>query len=218
MTLTKHRREKSATKTRSSARPSAQQETERQGVRPGTAIERIRRTRLSPTSAELLQLQREIGNRAVGRMVARSVRRQQEAGEERQQEAGEETEEPMQCGPAPPQLVPLAKALIAYGKDHNKPAWVKDMSEFLETGELPVRSLHANIMRQPQFLGRAVARLKRGYMVRVLYKRGPWLRVEYQAKEGWIHRNRLFPIIIRLRPGATGSGTTRGEAEIGGRG
>jgi hypothetical protein len=112
----------------------------------------------------------------------------------------------------------LAKALIEYGKERKRPGLVRDMTDFIATGELPVISLRAAIMRTPRFLGRTVAPLRRGNKVRVLDTKGSWLRVEFKGKEGWLHRNRLFPPIIRLRSGATGSGTTRGEAETGRRG
>jgi hypothetical protein len=42
--------------------------------------------------------------------------------------------------------------------------------------------------------------------------------VSYQGQQGWVHENRVTDKVIKLSSGETGSGTTRGEAELAGRG
>ena len=73
-------------------------------------------------------------------------------------------------------------------------------------------------MAQPEFLAASLIEVGRGAPIKVLYAHGSWLRVQYRGREGWMHRNRLIPKIIRLSSGDTGTGTSRGEMEIGGRG
>lgn len=83
---------------------------------------------------------------------------------------------------------------------------------------LSVRSLNAAMMAKPQFLGSSVASLRRGEKVKMLRAEGAWYLVSSNGREGWIHSNRVTEQIIRMRTGDTGSGTSRGEAELAGRG
>jgi hypothetical protein len=83
---------------------------------------------------------------------------------------------------------------------------------------LSVRALRARIMRSPRFFGPSVARLRRGARVKVLRVKGAWYQVRYGAKRGWIHKNRVSKKKIELTSGRTGGGSTRGEAELAGRG
>jgi hypothetical protein len=83
---------------------------------------------------------------------------------------------------------------------------------------LSVRALQARLMSQPQFLGTSVATLRRGAQVNLVKTNGSWYLVSYQGQQGWLHENRVTDKTIKLSSGETGSGTTRGEAELAGRG
>lgn len=83
---------------------------------------------------------------------------------------------------------------------------------------LSVRALSTRIMAKPQFLGVSVSALRRGEKVKMVRAEGSWYLVQYEGKEGWIHANRVSEKIIQMRSGDTGSGTSRGEAELAGRG
>jgi len=84
--------------------------------------------------------------------------------------------------------------------------------------QLSVRSLSARMMAKPQFLGASVASLRRGEKVKMVRAEGSWYLVSSEGREGWIHANRVSEKIIQMRAGDTGSGTSRGEAELAGRG
>ncbi|MDY0003670.1 MAG: SH3 domain-containing protein [Polyangia bacterium] len=98
---------------------------------------------------------------------------------------------------------------LSLGLVHSAPAPGKELS---------VRALSVNLMAKPQFLGASVASLRRGEKVKMIRAEGAWYLVSYEGKEGWLHSNRLSEKIIQLRAGDTGSGTSRGEAELAGRG
>ena len=83
---------------------------------------------------------------------------------------------------------------------------------------LSVRALQARMMAALQFLGSSVSTLKRGAQVTVVKTSGSWYLVSYQGQQGWVHENRVTDKVIKLSSGETGSGTTRGEAELAGRG
>lgn len=83
---------------------------------------------------------------------------------------------------------------------------------------LQVHSLKARLMRTPEFLGASVLTVHRGARVKILGWKGSWYRVRYRGREGWIHKNRIIKRRIRMSPGPTGSGTSRGEAELSARG
>ncbi len=83
---------------------------------------------------------------------------------------------------------------------------------------LTVRALSAQLMQSPQFFGPSVMNLKRGARVTVIRTQGPWYMVQADGRQGWIHKNRVSDQEIKLESGRTGEGTTRGEAELAGRG
>jgi hypothetical protein len=78
----KHGTEKPVTQERRSQVRNQEQETRRQGVTTETALQRVRQTPRSPSPAELLQLQRAVGNRAVGRLVGDLARTPEETLDE----------------------------------------------------------------------------------------------------------------------------------------
>lgn len=83
---------------------------------------------------------------------------------------------------------------------------------------LSVRSLKARLMASPQFLGSTVITMRRGARVKVIETKGSWIKVSYRGRTGWVHKNRITKKVIKLSSGDTGSGTSRGEAELAGRG
>ena len=177
------------------------------GADKGKALVQPVRVGRSLAGRDVLFLQRSVGNQAVGRLVAPPVQR----------DSNESTKQKT-TSPLPPNLLSHAQTLIQDAKRNNKPKIVKDMTEFIKTGILPVLEVKARIMAQPQFLAASIIEVHRGARIKVLYSKGSWLRVQYRGREGWMHRNRLIPKIIHISSGNTGSGTARGEAEFGGRG
>ena len=83
---------------------------------------------------------------------------------------------------------------------------------------LSVRALKARLMASPQFLGASVTTMRRGARVKVIQSKGSWIEVNYRGRTGWVHQNRITQKVIKLSSGGTGSGTSRGEAELAGRG
>jgi len=83
---------------------------------------------------------------------------------------------------------------------------------------LSIRSLNAKLMAKPQFLGPSVASLRRGHRVTMVKAQGSWYLVSFRGRQGWVHRNRVTKKVIKLKSGDTGTGTSRGEAELAGRG
>lgn len=81
-----------------------------------------------------------------------------------------------------------------------------------------MHALKAHLMRTPEFLGAIIIKILRGARVKVLGWKGSWYLVRYRGRTGWIHKNRIRKKTIRLSSGGTGSGTSRGEAELSGRG
>jgi hypothetical protein len=81
-----------------------------------------------------------------------------------------------------------------------------------------VRALKARLMRQPRFFGPTVARLRRGAKVQIVRVKGSWYQVRYGSKRGWVHKNRVSTKVIKLTSARTGGGSSRGEAELAGRG
>ncbi|MHB1317615.1 MAG: SH3 domain-containing protein [Anaerolineae bacterium] len=123
------------------------------------------------------------------------------------------------ASPLPAQLRRIALDLIEQGRSSRSAEAEQVGRTFLATGQLAVRALRAGIMAKPQFLGRRVAMLRRGQKVTVLDRVGAWYRVRTDSGAGgWMHGNRLIPRIVRLRPGDTGTGNTRGEWETSARG
>jgi hypothetical protein len=78
----KRQTDRPATRDRRSPVQSPQQDTLSKGVTPETALRRVRQAPHPPSPAELLQLQRAVGNRAVGRLVGDLTRAPEEAEEE----------------------------------------------------------------------------------------------------------------------------------------
>lgn len=76
-----------------------------------------------------------------------------------------------------------------------------------------VLALEAKVMSRPQFLGTAVAVLRRGAEVTLIQREGSsWYRCRTpDGRQGFIHANRVDRKEIRLRSGDTGSGTVRGN-------
>jgi hypothetical protein len=97
--------------------------------------------------------------------------------------------------------------------------WLLDVYLNLrKTGKIKVRALSARIMRSPEFLGASVLRVRRGAPVAPLEFKGAWVKVRYRGRVGWIDKNYIFPRAIRISSGGTGTGTSRGEMELSGRG
>ncbi len=103
----------------------------------------------------------------------------------------------------------IAGGLLAFGVVESAPAPGTTLS---------VRALKARIMASPQFLGSTVVNVRRGARVKVIQSKGSWIKVSYRGRTGWVHKNRVTKKVIRLSSGGTGSGTSRGEAELAGRG
>lgn len=92
-------------------------------------------------------------------------------------------------------------------------------ASFPRTHALPLVSRTvASLMYKPSFFGTRVATVYYGTPLVVLGKRGAWCHVRSGRHEGWIRRIYLFPRVFKLRSGRTGTGTTAGETELGGRG
>jgi len=83
---------------------------------------------------------------------------------------------------------------------------------------LSVRALKARLMATPEFLGSSIVTMRRGARVKVIQTKGSWIQVSYRGQTGWVHKNRITEKVIKLSSGGTGSGTSRGEAELAGRG
>ncbi|MHB1355406.1 MAG: SH3 domain-containing protein [Anaerolineae bacterium] len=159
----------------------------------------------------LLQLQHLVGNNAVARLVQREER-----------EAPEQALPEDFFSPLSPDLRGVALGLIQSGREFGRPDVVLLGRTFLATGQLKVLTLQTGVMAKPQFLGHRVDLLRRGESVTVLERQAAWCKVLTKAgKIGWIHYNRLFPKLFRIRSGETGSGgwgSGPREAVIAGRG
>ena len=103
-------------------------------------------------------------------------------------------------------------------KTGGHPRTLKIYQRLKKTGKIRVIALKVHLMNSPRFLGVCLLTLRRGADVKVLARKGSWVKVSYRARVGWLHKNRIFPRVIRLSSGGTGSGTSRGEAELSGRG
>ncbi|MEN8115382.1 MAG: hypothetical protein ABFS16_00265 [Bacteroidota bacterium] len=88
-----------------------------------------------------------------------------------------------------------------------------------QPGEIrAVTHLKARLMRKPGFVGASILTIRRGGRIKVISVAGSWCFVEYRGRKGWVHKNRIMKKKIRISSGNTGTGTSRGEMEIGGRG
>jgi len=170
--------------------------------------------------AQIGRLQRTIGNRALARLAAlrEAVAATPEAVQ-RADAASVVDPEAVMASPLPRDLRRTAVSLIEQGRDLGQPDVARAGRELLATGQIAVRALRTNVMERPGFFGRAVDSLRRDERVSLLDSDASWyLVLSPNGITGWVHANRLFPRAFRLRPGDTGTGSTRGEAEIGGRG
>lgn len=172
--------------------------------------------------AHLGRLQRTIGNRALARLVTLqpgAVERQF-SPPQRAEGRGEATTPAAElASPLPLHLRQRAIGLIDAGRQGNQPDITRVGEDLLASGQMALRALRANVMERPGFLGRPMASLRRGERVTLLDSRDAWVLVlTPNGQTGWVHGNRLFPRVINLRSGETGSGAPRGEQIIGGRG
>lgn len=82
-----------------------------------------------------------------------------------------------------------------------------------------VRVMSAKVMKGPKFIGPTAATLSRGDALTVKEVKGAWYRVEGAAK-GWIHKTSVVEgkVALSSQPGSGGSGASRDEVELAGRG
>jgi hypothetical protein len=85
--------------------------------------------------------------------------------------------------------------------------------------QITVRVMSAKVMKNPKFIGTAAATLSRGDQLTVKEVKGDWYRVEGAAK-GWIHKTNVLEgkVALSTTPGSGGSGASRDEVELAGRG
>lgn len=84
---------------------------------------------------------------------------------------------------------------------------------------ITVRVMSAKVMKAPKFIGSAAGTLSRGDQLTVKEVKGDWYKVE-GAATGWIHKTNVIEGKVELStaPGAGGSGASRDEVELAGRG
>jgi hypothetical protein len=90
----------------------------------------------------------------------------------------------------------------------------------VKTGsEITVRVMSAKVMKAPKHIGSASATLSRGDQLKVVEVKGDWYKVE-GAASGWIHKTSVMEGKVELSttPGGGGSGASRDEVELAGRG
>lgn len=82
-----------------------------------------------------------------------------------------------------------------------------------------VRVMSAKVMKGPKFIGATAGSLSRGDQLTVKEVKGDWFRVE-GARSGWIHKTNVVEgkIALSTKPGGGGSGASRDEVELAGRG
>lgn len=85
--------------------------------------------------------------------------------------------------------------------------------------QVTIRVMSAKVMGAPKFIGTAAATLSRGDQLTVKEVKGDWFRVEGAAK-GWVHKTNVVEGNVELSttPGGGGSGASRDEVELAGRG
>lgn len=85
--------------------------------------------------------------------------------------------------------------------------------------QVTIRVMSAKVMGAPKFIGTAAATLSRGDQLTVKEVKGDWFRVEGAAK-GWVHKTNVVEGKVELSttPGGGGSGASRDEVELAGRG
>jgi hypothetical protein len=84
---------------------------------------------------------------------------------------------------------------------------------------ITVRVMSAKLMKQPKFIGATAATLSRGDQLAVREIKGDWYRVEGRGT-GWIHKTSVMEgkVALSTTPGSGGSGASREEVELAGRG
>lgn len=85
--------------------------------------------------------------------------------------------------------------------------------------EITVRVMSAKVMKGPKFIGSTAGTLSRGDQLTVKEVKGDWYRVE-GAATGWIHKTNVVEgkVVLSKEPGGGGSGASRDEVELAGRG
>lgn len=86
-------------------------------------------------------------------------------------------------------------------------------------GTITVRVMSAKVMKGPKFIGSTAGTLSRGDQLTVKEVKGDWYRVE-GAATGWIHKTNVVEgkVALSTQPGGGGSGASRDEVELAGRG
>jgi hypothetical protein len=82
-----------------------------------------------------------------------------------------------------------------------------------------VRVMSAKVMKAPKFIGGSAGSVSRGDQLAVKEVKGDWYRVE-GAATGWINKTAVQEGKLQLstQPGGGGSGASRDEVELAGRG
>ncbi len=85
--------------------------------------------------------------------------------------------------------------------------------------QITVRVMSAKVMKGPKFIGATTGNLSRGDLLTVKEIKGDWYRVE-GAGAGWIHKTNIVEgkVALSSSPGGGGSGASRDEVELAGRG
>jgi hypothetical protein len=85
--------------------------------------------------------------------------------------------------------------------------------------QVTVRVMSAKVMKAPKFIGSTAGNLSRGDQLVVKEVKGDWYKVE-GAVSGWIHKTAVAEgkLDLSTQPGGGGSGASRDEVELAGRG
>ncbi len=85
--------------------------------------------------------------------------------------------------------------------------------------QVTIRVMSAKVMSSPKFIGASAATLSRGDQLTVKEVKGDWYKVE-GAATGWVHKTNVVEGKVELSttPGGGGSGASRDEVELAGRG
>jgi len=82
-----------------------------------------------------------------------------------------------------------------------------------------IRVMSAKVMKGPKFIGPTAGTLSRGDQLKVKQVKGTWYRVEGSVS-GWVHKTNVVEgkVALSTQPGGGGSGASRDEVELAGRG
>jgi hypothetical protein len=82
-----------------------------------------------------------------------------------------------------------------------------------------IRVLSAKVMKSPKFIGAAAGSVSRGDQLTVKEVKGDWYLVDGSVS-GWVHKSSVTEGKVELssKPGEGGSGASRDEVELAGRG